>query len=56
MYQNYATIYETVRELMGSGPFQMPADVSVINNPELKDKFETYWSVPGQSAIERISS
>ncbi|MGB0629600.1 MAG: 4-hydroxyphenylacetate 3-hydroxylase C-terminal domain-containing protein, partial [Alphaproteobacteria bacterium] len=52
--QNYATICETVRELMGGGPFQMPADVSVINNPELKEKFETYWSVPGQSAIERM--
>ena len=35
-------------------PIQMPADVSVINNPELKEKFETYWSVPGQSAIERM--
>ena len=52
--QNYATICETVRELMGGGPFQMPADISVINNPELKEKFETYWSVPGQSAIERM--
>ena len=52
--QNYATICETVRELMGGGPFQMPADVSVIKNPELREKFETYWSVPGQSAIERM--
>ena len=52
--QNYATICETVRELMGGGPFQMPADVSVIKNPQLREKFETYWSVPGQSAIERM--
>ncbi|MEC7464254.1 MAG: 4-hydroxyphenylacetate 3-hydroxylase C-terminal domain-containing protein, partial [Pseudomonadota bacterium] len=52
--QNYATICETVRELMGGGPFQMPADVSVIKNPQLREKFETYWSVPGQSAVERM--
>ena len=39
---------------MGGGPFQMPADVSVIKNPQLREKFETYWSVPGQSAVERM--
>ena len=52
--QNYANICEIVRELMGGGPFQMPADISVINDPKLREQFETYWSVPGQSAIERM--
>ena len=52
--QNYAGICETVRDLMGGGPFQMPADISVVNHPGLKEKFETYWSVPGQSAIDRM--
>ena len=52
--QSYANICEIVRELMGGGPFQMPADVSVIADPALREKFETYWSVPGQSAVERM--
>jgi 4-hydroxyphenylacetate 3-monooxygenase len=43
-----------VRELMGAGVFQMPADASVLDDPQLRDKFETYWSVPGQSAKERM--
>ena len=32
----------------------MPADVSVIKTPQLREKFETHWSVPGQSAVERM--
>ncbi|HEY1361919.1 MAG TPA: 4-hydroxyphenylacetate 3-hydroxylase N-terminal domain-containing protein [Xanthobacteraceae bacterium] len=51
---HYAEICDTVRELMGAGVFQMPADVSVLRVPELRERFETYWSVPGQSAKERM--
>jgi 4-hydroxyphenylacetate 3-monooxygenase len=51
---NHADICDTVRELMGAGVFQMPADVSVFDDPKLRDSFETYWSVPGQSAKERM--
>lgn len=51
---NYNEICEVVRELLGAGPFQMPADVSVMNDPRLREQFETYWSVPGQSAIDRM--
>lgn len=51
---NYSKICDIVRDLMGGGPFQMPADVSVVNNPAMKETFEKYWSVPGQSAIERM--
>jgi 4-hydroxyphenylacetate 3-monooxygenase len=43
-----------VRELMGAGVFQMPADASVLEDPELRETFETYWSVPGQSAGDRM--
>ena len=52
--QNYYEICEVVREMLGAGPFQMPADISVINDPKLREQFETYWSVPGQSAIDRM--
>ena len=51
---NYFTIAEEVRELLGAGPFQMPADISVLNDPKMRQQFETYWSVPGQSATERM--
>jgi 4-hydroxyphenylacetate 3-monooxygenase len=39
---------------MGAGVFQMPADVSVLSNVSTRDAFETYWSVPGQSAKDRM--
>jgi 4-hydroxyphenylacetate 3-monooxygenase len=51
---NHADICDTVRELMGAGVFQMPADASVLANPQTRELFETYWSVPGQSAKERM--
>ena len=47
---HYAEICDTVRELMGAGVFQMPADASVLEDEKLRETFETYWSVPGQSA------
>ena len=32
----------------------MPADVSVLKDEKLRETFETYWSVPGQSAADRM--
>jgi 4-hydroxyphenylacetate 3-monooxygenase len=32
----------------------MPADASVLHDPELSQKFEAYWSAPGQSAKSRM--
>jgi 4-hydroxyphenylacetate 3-monooxygenase len=51
---SYYQIAEEVRELLGAGPFQMPADISVVTDETLREAFETYWSVPGQSAIARM--
>jgi 4-hydroxyphenylacetate 3-monooxygenase len=51
---HYAEICDTVRELMGAGVFQMPADESVLKDEMLRGTFETYWSVPGQSAQDRM--
>jgi 4-hydroxyphenylacetate 3-monooxygenase len=51
---HYAEICDTVRELMGAGVFQMPADASVLEDESLRQTFETYWSVPGQSAAGRM--
>ena len=50
----HSQICDTVRELMGGGVFQMPADISVVADPKMRETFETYWSVPGQSAVDRM--
>ena len=51
---NYSQICDIVRELLGGGPFQMPADISVISDPEMRAIFEEFWAVPGQSAVGRM--
>ena len=51
---HHAEICDTLRELMGAGVFQMPADASVLRDRDLRETFETYWSVPGQSAVDRM--
>ena len=51
---HHSEICDTVRELMGAGVFQMPADASVLKNPKTREIFETYWSTPGQPAADRM--
>jgi 4-hydroxyphenylacetate 3-monooxygenase len=50
----HSQICDIVREMMGAGVFQMPADISVIADPELAKKFETYWSAGDKTAVERM--
>jgi 4-hydroxyphenylacetate 3-monooxygenase len=51
---NHAEICDILRDLMGGAQFQMPADSSVFADPELAEKFETYWSTPDQTAKSRM--
>ena len=51
---NYYLITETVREMLGAGPFQMPADVSALTDPALRETFELYWASGDASAIDRL--
>ena len=51
---NHPEICDILRDLMGGGQFQMPADSSVLADPELAAKFETYWSTPDQTAKDRM--
>jgi len=51
---SYYKIAETVRELLGAGPFQMPADVSALSDPVLRQTFERYWAAGEASAIDRL--
>ena len=41
---------DELRELCGGGVFQMPADISVMDDPELAQQFETYWQTPQADA------
>jgi 4-hydroxyphenylacetate 3-monooxygenase len=50
----YYQTTETVREMLGAGPFQMPADVSALADPALRETFERYWAAGDASAIDRL--
>jgi len=50
---NYHLLAEEVRALMGAGPFLLPADLSVLDNPETRPAFEKYWGLPTTTARER---
>ncbi|MEQ8698915.1 MAG: 4-hydroxyphenylacetate 3-hydroxylase C-terminal domain-containing protein, partial [Bauldia litoralis] len=41
-------------ELMGGGTFQMPASISVIRDPALREVFDDYWSTSRHGAVERM--
>jgi 4-hydroxyphenylacetate 3-monooxygenase len=50
---NYHQLAETVREMLGAGPFQMPADSSFLSDPVLRGQFDTYWAAK-TSAVDRL--
>jgi 4-hydroxyphenylacetate 3-monooxygenase len=52
--QNYSRFIEDLRELCGGGVFQMPADISVMNDAEMAERFKTYWQTPQADAVERM--
>ncbi len=52
--ENHSSIIEMLREMMGGGVFQMPADVSVMNNPELRKQFEQFWATPFMDSFDRM--
>ena len=52
--QNYTDFIERLRALCGGGVFQMPADISVVENEELARKFTTYFQTPQSGAVERM--
>jgi 4-hydroxyphenylacetate 3-monooxygenase len=50
----YSPLVEILRELSGGGVFQMPASVSVMHDPVLRERFETYWQTPQLPAVGRL--
>jgi len=52
--QNYSKFVDELRELCGGGVFQMPADISVMDDPELAKQFAAYWQTPQADALTRM--
>jgi 4-hydroxyphenylacetate 3-monooxygenase len=52
--QNYSKFIDELRELCGGGVFQMPADISVMDDPDLARQFATYWQTPQADALTRM--
>jgi 4-hydroxyphenylacetate 3-monooxygenase len=52
--ESYSAIIDILRELSGGSVFQMPADVSVMGDEDLKRRFETYWTTPQMPALDRM--
>jgi 4-hydroxyphenylacetate 3-monooxygenase len=52
--QNYSAFIDELRELCGGGVFQMPADISVLEDGELARRFATYWQTPQADSITRM--
>jgi 4-hydroxyphenylacetate 3-monooxygenase len=51
---NYGAICAIVRELMGGAIFQMPADISIIDDKQMNSTFETYWATENETALDRM--
>ena len=52
--QNYSLFIDELRTLCGGGVFQMPADISVMDDPEMKRQFETFWQTPQADSVTRM--
>src|SRR2546421_1530901 len=52
--ESHSSIIDALRELVGGGVFQMPADVSVMHDAHLRELFEKYWQTPQLAALERM--
>jgi 4-hydroxyphenylacetate 3-monooxygenase len=50
---NYHRLAETVREMLGAGPFQMPAESGFLSDPALRERFDRYWAGGKASALDR---
>ena len=52
--ESHSGIIDALRELCGGAIFQMPADISVMHDPKLREQFEAYWQTPQLGAVERM--
>jgi 4-hydroxyphenylacetate 3-monooxygenase len=52
--ESHSAIIDALRELCGGGIFQMPADITVMQDPKLRRQFEVYWQTPQMGALDRM--
>ena len=52
--EHHSGLIDIVRELMGGGQFQFPASIDVLEEPELRELFETFWTAGEFAAVERM--
>ena len=52
--QNYSTFVDELRTLCGGGVFQMPADISIMEDARLAKEFSAYWQTPQTDALSRM--
>jgi 4-hydroxyphenylacetate 3-monooxygenase len=52
--ESHSQIIDALRELCGGGIFQMPADITVMQDAKLRQQFEMYWQTPQLGAKERM--
>ncbi len=52
--QNHSQIVDVLRELCGGGVFQMPADISVMQDDDLANQFTQYFQTPQSDALTRM--
>jgi 4-hydroxyphenylacetate 3-monooxygenase len=51
--EHHAEIIDILRTLLGGYPMVMPASIDVVEDPELRDRFERWWKTPSIEAVER---
>ncbi len=53
--ENHSMIYRNAARIDGAAACsRLPADVSVMANPELREKFEQFWATPFLESFDRM--
>ena len=51
--EHHTEIIDIIRTLVGGVPLMMPASIDVVQDPELRDRFERWWATPTLDAVQR---
>src|SRR5208337_1634826 len=52
--EHHSELIDIMRELMGGGQFQFPASIDVIEDADMRDLFETFWTAGEFAAVDRM--
>jgi 4-hydroxyphenylacetate 3-monooxygenase len=52
--EHHSEVIDTLCTLMGGVPLQMPASSNIVDDAELKELFERWWSTPALDAMDRM--